>query len=103
MILPNSNIEKYRYNQLPRSNKNNKMTTHKGISSHMLTGKYFSPFSLNHNKSLLLSSSYHKHIRNMNVEVFFQGYNEVEPPKSIGFLDNKMHILKKKNIPTIQL
>jgi len=38
----------------------------------MLTGKCFSQFSLNHNKSKLLfiSSSYHKHIRNMNLEFF---------------------------------
>ena len=38
----------------------------------MLTGKCFSLFSLNHNKSQLLfiSSSYCKHIRNMNLEVF---------------------------------
>ena len=37
----------------------------------MLIDKCFSLFSLNENKSqfLLFSSSYHKHIRNMNLEV----------------------------------
>jgi len=54
MMLSNSNIEKYRYNQLSRSNKNNKITIHQANSSHMLTGKRFSLFLLNHNKSQLL-------------------------------------------------
>ena len=71
----------------------------------MLTCKCFSLFSMNHNKSqfLFISSLYHKHIRNNESWGLFHGYKEVGLPNSFGFLDNKMHILKKKNIPTIQL
>ena len=105
-MLPNSNIEKYRHNQLPRSNQNKQMTIHPRISSDLLTGKCFSLFSLNHNKSRLLfiSSSNHKHIRNMNLEVFSRVVMRLGFQKKYWFfLDNKMHILKNKNIPTIQL
>jgi len=63
MMLPNSNIEKYRYNQLSGSNQNKQMTIHQGISSHMLTGKCFSLFSLNHNKSRCFS--FHLQITNI--------------------------------------
>ena len=40
----------------------------------MLTCKCFSLFSLNPNKSQLLfvSSSYHSHIRNMNLKIFYR-------------------------------
>ena len=70
----------------------------------MLTGKCLSLFSLNHNKShlLFISSSNHKHIRNMNLGVFSRVVMRQSFQKNIGFTDNKMHILKKKNIPTIQ-
>jgi len=63
MMLPNSNIEKYKYNQLPGSNQNNKMTIHKGISSHMLTCKCFSLFSLN----LTNHNSFSFHLRITNI------------------------------------
>ena len=69
----------------------------------MITGKCFSQFSLNHNKSQLffISSSQHKNFRNMNLEVFSKVVMRLG--FQLVFSDNKMHILKKKNIPTIQL
>ena len=78
------------------------MTIHQGIS-YMFTGMCFSLFSLNYNKSQLLfiSSSNEKHIRNMNLEVFSRVVMRLSFQKNIGFSYNKMHILKKKNLPTI--
>ena len=81
------------------------MTIHQGISSHILTGKCLSLFSLNHNKSqmLFISSSNHKHIRNINPDVFSMVVMTLGFQKILVFSDKKMHIFKKKNMPKIQL
>jgi len=50
------------------------MKIHQGMSSHILTGKYFALFPLTPKKTqlLLISASYHNHIRNMNLKVFYR-------------------------------
>ena len=76
------------------------MTIHHEISSHILTSKCFSLFSRDHNKSQLLfiSSSNHKHIKNMNLEVFSRVVMRLGFQKILVFSDNKIDILKKKNL-----
>jgi len=68
------------------------MTIHQGISSHMLTHKCFSLFSLNPNKSQLLfiSSSYHNLIRNMNLKVFYMVIMRLDFQKVLIFQITKI-------------